>query len=375
MKIAVYETIDRIGSKGMEALEGSRLDLSYGLLRAVERSLWGDLSVRYVAVEESGQVLSLAPIYIGSNLNVNALMPRFMQRSYAVMIDKLGLASAYRVAIVGSLISDRGWIPMCSDCDRAAVLDLMLSEIDRVAREEQTDFCFIKDIHEEFPDTRRFLLAGFTRAFSLPTVRVPTAYESFDAYLGELTKNGRKHARKTFRKGEDVLTLRTVVDYMNLIPVVYPLFRKTYLKALYQFEELPPQFFKECASAEHPCTELLLCEKAGRIVGAMLIIYDGCDQLNKRIGLDYEQEETGLVYNLLMFQGLRIAIERGIQSVYLGQSTYIPKTRMGGKLEDQFIFLKAYSTPLRISVPVQRLWMRRYCSQRIMAILAQDIPV
>ena len=43
MRCAVYESIDDIGADRIAPLQGSVVDFSYGVLRALERSVWGDL--------------------------------------------------------------------------------------------------------------------------------------------------------------------------------------------------------------------------------------------------------------------------------------------------------------------------------------------
>src|SRR5688572_11138185 len=155
MHALVFDSIDQIGWEAIEPLAGYPLDFSYGLLRAVERSLWGDLSVRYLAVEEDNAIVAFTPIYIGTNLNFNALLPRLIQRSYVFMVDRLGAASGYTVAVVGCLMSDKGCIPTHPDCNTRAIVALMLPEIERIARAGGADFCILKDIHEDFPETRQ----------------------------------------------------------------------------------------------------------------------------------------------------------------------------------------------------------------------------
>src|SRR5258706_8697268 len=112
MRTKVYESIDALGCGRLEPLD-TGLDFSFGALRAIERSLWGELLVRYLTVEsDDGTVLAFTPVYIRSNLNFNALLPKAIQTGYDAMVGYLGMAMATRVAVAGSLISDRGWIPM-----------------------------------------------------------------------------------------------------------------------------------------------------------------------------------------------------------------------------------------------------------------------
>jgi hypothetical protein len=376
----VYKSIDDIGSDRLQALP-TGLDFSFGLLRVMERSLWGELLVRYVTVEnDSGTVLAFTPVYVGSNLNFNALLPRVVQTGYDALVGGLGMAMATRVALVGCLISDRGWIPMHPDLtERGEALRLLLEEIHRLSKEHAVQLSMLKDIHCDFPAEERALMrrAGFMESFSLPTIRVNTAYSSFEEYLNkQLSKNGRKHARKQFHKAEGTFSLRVIEDFEPWIPRVFALYRAVFLKAKYQFEELPPRFFVECARTMSPKTELVVCERTdGRIVGSLLIFYDDREQQNKRIGIDYDIADSGLIYNLLNYTGIQRAISRGITTLWLGQSSYLPKTRMGGDLDDQYLYIRAYDPVLKPTLPLQRLWMSRYSAANVLAGVEKGVSI
>jgi hypothetical protein len=365
MHCAVYQSIDEISPDRIAPLQGSPIDFSYGLLRALERSLWGDLKIRYLSIEEGGRVLAFIPVNIGTNIAFTAAMPVLVQTVYPALVDRLGLAAAYKIAVAGSLVSDRGFIPLHPDCDHAAVIDLMIRGIDALAREEKVQVCFMKDLHQDFPGRVRVRAAGFVECYSLPTVRIDTHFKSSDDYIQSLSPNGRSHARRTLRKVGKNFTLRVVKDFASLIPDVYPLFRATYMKAQFKLEELPPQFFVECGRAHPPSSEMVLCEKGSRIVGAYLVLYNAEQQLNKRIGIDYTEEESPVIYNVLNYYCIIRAIERGIPLSYLGQTTYTPKVRMGGRLEDQFIYVKGYDLGARLSLPLQRAWMNRYRAEQV----------
>jgi hypothetical protein len=148
-----------------------------------------------------------------------------------------------------------------------------------------------------------------------------------------------------------------------------------FLKAKYQFEELPPRFFVECARCASPKTELVLCERNdGRIVGSLLIFYDDREQQNKRIGIDYDIADSGLIYNLLNYTGIQRAIARGLTTLWLGQSSYLTKTRLGGEIEDQYLLIKAYDPMLKPTLPLQCWWMERYSAANIIAGLGKGTP-
>jgi hypothetical protein len=156
-----------------------------------------------------------------------------------------------------------------------------------------------------------------------------------------------------------------VTDYASIIPDVYPLFRATYLKARFKLEELPPSFFVECSRALVPSSELILCEKGSRIIGAYFVLYTPQQQLNKRIGIDYSDADSATVYNVLNYHCIIRAVERDIPLSYLGQTSYIPKVRMGGILENQFLFVKGYDLGVRATLPLQKAWMWHFRAAQV----------
>jgi hypothetical protein len=315
-------------------------------------------------------------VYLGSNLNFNALLPKVVQRGYDALVRLLGSAIATRVAVVGSLISDRGWIPTHPQlADRRVALKLFVDGLEKLSKRHKAKLALLKDIHQDFPpqDLECLKQLGFAVGFSLPTIRINTDYPSFEDYLQQhLSKNGRRHARKQFNKAQGLYNVHVLTDFEHMIPRVFPLHRAVFLKAQYQFEELTPNFFRECARSQNPKTELVVCERSdGRIVGSLLIIYDEHEQQNKRVGIDYEIADSGLIYNILNYTGIQRAIERRIPTLWLGQSSYTPKTRLGGELDDQYVLMKAYDPLLKPTLPLQCAWMRRYSKQVVLNGLEQ----
>lgn len=373
----VYDSIDALGPEVLGRFEGSRLDFSYGVLRALEKALWGDLSVHYLTVEADGQPQAFLPVYVGTNVNLNALLPKALQDGYFKLVRLLGAAIATRFAIAGNLISDKGWIPMLPDQASPALVTAMVSHVDAFSRAQKVKVSLIKDIHCAFPP--EWLAAieqqGYYQLYSLPTMIVDTPFSSFEDYSQSLSKNAKKHSRKVLKAAHERFTFETITDYGDQIDAIFPLFRATYLKAKYQFDESVPRFVEECARSTTPHTELIVCRKKGAIVGALINFYDDNEQLNKRIGIDYAQEDTPLIYAALMYEGIRSAIDKGLRRVYLGQSTYVPKARLGGRPEDEYFYVKSYDPILTLSLPWQRRWSENYRAERVERLALEGVSV
>jgi hypothetical protein len=377
MERKIYDSIEQIGPEAVASLGGSELDFSYGLLNAVEKGLFGDLVVHYLSLEEDGAIVSLMPVYLGTNVNINALLPRPIQEGYTKLVAWLGDIVKTRFVIAGSLISDKGWIPMRRGAESPELVEEMVGYIDEYAVANKAKVTLLKDIHSAFPAPwlERIESRGFQRLFSLPTVTVDTDYADFDAYIQGLKKNSRKHARKVLKAAAQRLAFETIDDYSDLIDLIYPLFRATYLKAKYQFDEATPYFFAQCAKTRDLGTELIVCKKDGHVVGALINFFNDREQLNKRIGIDYRDEDTPLIYTSLMYEGMRSAINRGLKRVYLGQSTYVPKVRLGGQVEDEYFYVKPYDSALKLSMPWQHRLSSGYKAERVEKLALEGISV
>ncbi|WP_416398613.1 GNAT family N-acetyltransferase [Allohahella sp. A8] len=377
MERKVYDSIDELGPELIARFEGSKLDFSYGILRAVEKGLWGDLRVHYLTIEAAGAAQAFMPVYVGTNININALLPQSVQDVYFKLVGLVGRSVKTRFAIAGCLISDKGWIPMLPEAASAELVEAMVSHIDCFSQQQNVQVSLIKDIHCAFPDDYlgRIEHHGYERLFSLPTVIIETDYKSFDDYTLSLTKNARKHSRKVLKAAHERFEFEIIEDYADYIEQIYPLFRGTFLKAKYQFDEAVPRFFLECARSREPQTELILCRKNGLIVGALINFFDDQEQLNKRIGIDYNQEDTPLIYTSLMYEGIRSAINKGLKRLYLGQSSYVPKLRLGGHIENEYFYVKAYDSLLKLTMPWQRRWSQNYEAKRVETLALEGVSI
>lgn len=377
MQRNMYESIEQLSPESINVLTGSPLDFSHGLLRVVEKGLWGDLEVRYLTIERDGRILAMLPVYSGSNVNINALMPKGLQNGIDRFVRSFGLAQRTSFCIAGNPISDKGWIPMAEDAAGPELVAAMTEHVEQYASSLKVQLCLIKDIHDDFPADWKAAIEhhGFQRTFSLPTVIVNTDFPSFDDYISALKKNARKHARKTLRAAESLLEFESTTDYRHMIDQVFPLLRGTYLKAKYQFDEGNPAFVQACSEIQDMGTELIVARKNGQVVGALINFFRDGEQLNKRIGIDYRQEETPLIYTSLMYQGIRSAVERGCKRVYLGQSTYVPKMRLGGWLEDMYFYVKPYDPLLKLMMPLSKRWSADYMAHKVEAKALEGISV
>ena len=206
MKTTIFNSIDELGEDFPSHFVGSELDFSYGLLKAIEKSIWGDLFVCYLVVEDNVGPAVFSPVFIGSNLNINTMLPRSIQEGYLKLVRHFGNHMKTRFVIAGSIISDKGWIPLRKDLlsneDKAhSVVSHFLSSLDELAIAHRAKIAMVKDIHESFPEKIKSCFGEnkYKALQSLPTVTINTDFIDFEGYMSSLTKNSRKHCRKVLK--------------------------------------------------------------------------------------------------------------------------------------------------------------------------------
>ncbi|MEO1335169.1 MAG: GNAT family N-acetyltransferase [Myxococcota bacterium] len=377
MRQAVLRSIDDIPIDQLSELEGSRLDFSYGLLRAVEKSLWGELDVNYLALYDADTLAGLIPAYTGTNLNINVLLPKWFQDGFLSIVRLVGSSAKTKVVVAGSIISDKGWIPTNPKYSTSLVAAEMTDFLTAFSKQQKVKAVMLKDIHESFPPDglEEMEKRGYNRLYSLPTVMVNTDFDNFSAYEQSLPKNSRKHARKVLKAAKRKLAIDIVEDYSAMIADIYPLLRATYRKANYKFDDATPWFLHEACSSVEPKSELIACRNGGRLVGALVNFFDGDAYMAKRIGIDYTDEMAPLIYTALMYRGIERAIERGCKQLYLGQSTYVPKMRLGGVIENEYFYVKVFDPVLRLTIPWQKRLSQAYEAKRVTEMALQGVSV
>jgi len=97
-----------------------------------------------------------------------------------------------------------------------------------------------------------------------------------------------------------------------------------FLKAKYQFEELPRVFFVSVLAVTRRRPSWSSASETTAHCRIAAAFYEETEQQNKRIGIDYRLEESGLIYNLLNYTASTGHFARA-QDTLARQSSYLPK--------------------------------------------------
>ncbi len=248
---------------------------------------------------------------------------------------------------------------------RREILDCLMAEMTRIAREQAIEFlCF-----KEFSGERAGLVQGlsdhgFFDAASLPEVNLDISWPDFASYMADLRHSYRRHVRRSLRKLGLVEPLPSGARAQAAAPKTptlalggpascpperfHELYRNVIDRAEVRLETLGEPFFRSLYETMGADMEVLVLAAAGDILGAALLMSGGGEMTFFLVGLDYSRRDEHDVYFNLIHGIVAAAIRSGCDRLRLGQTSYWVKQRVGG-----------VPTPVRFYLRVERRWVHR----------------
>jgi len=217
------------------------------------------------------------------------------------------------------------------DCDEPWALALLRATLEGYARKVRASLLLFKD----FPSHHREALAllaetGYKRVPSMPGAELPLEDGDFETYMQRrLSRVYRKGLRRKFRECERLggVTMEeaSAEGIEALVEEVYPLYRQTFERSSYRFEELTPAYFCDMLRAMGERAHLFVWRYQGRTVAfSLCMVHDGvlCDM---NVGLDYSVALHLHLYFITWRDIISWAMARGLKSYYTGPLNYDPK--------------------------------------------------
>ena len=200
-------------------------------------------------------------------------------------------------------------------------------------------------IHKEIPDDDIQKLGDaigddYILAPSLPAMEL--GLQSLEPYSSQLRKKYRVHYKRR-RKLAAERGLSWQVHRGKLSQALQDDIETLYFNILdrsgTQFEHLSGSYFaavmEQCEGAS-----IVLCRHGDKLVGFMLNIEGERTFHGLYLGYDPAYRDAAVYFNLI-YRSLDVALERGYQSIHLGQTSYEIKSALGAKRTNLYLALRA----------------------------------
>ena len=188
-------------------------------------------------------------------------------------------------------------------------------------------------LFKDFPSIYRESLAsltrhGYQRAPSMPAARLELDFPDFEEYMAsKLSKVFRKNLRRKLRASESgaPITMEVLTDAAHLVEDLYPLYRQTYERSDFKFEELNKEYFARIGQRIPDRVRYFIWRQNGRILAFNLcLVHDGTLQ-DLDVGLDYSVALDLHLYFRTWRDVIEWSLRNGVTAYHTGPLNYDPK--------------------------------------------------
>ena len=296
---------------------------------------------RHLLIEDAGGPLAIASLS-AMEFRVDLLAPGWVRRG-AESVRRSRPRFLRSPLVIGGL--PVSFNASCLRLRPGARADRVLRLIDREAADLARStgsgiICFKEFTDAETESAGGLRELGYFRAPSLPSCRLDLPHVSFEAYLASMRAGYRRQARATLRVRRDhgLLVRATSARDANP-PELHRLYSQVMDRAEYQLERLGPEFF-EALGRNLPETEAILVEHEGRLLAHAILAHGRTRSHFLLTGIDYARNREHHAYLNVVLEVVARCLERGAQSVELGQTSWALKARLGAVATRRHLFFR-----------------------------------
>lgn len=318
---------------------------------ACEEAPLAGFDLGYVAVTAAdAKVVAAAPIFHTQH-ELYASVSGPIRRALDALAKRIPRFLSLGVTGLGSPHVDRCHIGLDASLTREqklAVMHTMLTALDEAGRAHRNKLLAVKDLESSVaPEIGDALQTfGFAKIRSLPNTYLDLPYASWELFLKSHSRSTSRYFTRKERTLER-MRLEYREDIGDLSPKLHALYEQTrgQSKGDYgAFETLHPNYF---ATVKRHCgdrAQFMLCWLEDELVGFQLLMIGDKELSGKIIGMDYAVARELNLYFVNINQAIRLAINRRIPHVRMGNTAYAVKMVYGARLATHWIYFKHRST-------------------------------
>jgi predicted N-acyltransferase len=345
----VYDSIRRINPEEWNSLrERGDLFMDPRFIEAVENAMGRESRFRHVVVRDAeGRPVAtacLSSFVIGGASLAQGTVGKIL----SVLERIVPWAIRSKLILCGLPVSaGQSHVRFSPDADREAALRIIDSVARKFARAEWARLIVFKEIDPNgCRDLESLLSIGYRRADSYPMNRTLSRYDDFDDYLSHVDSKKRTTVRRSQRKFaksglrvEDRLGRDRAAELYT--DDVHRLYEAVADNSEVEFGYLPAGFFRELARQLPDNTVFSYVYRDDKVVGFLASLFSETTFHGLFVGLDYSLNSQSEIYFNLLYHLVDIALQRGSQEIYVGQTAdEIKNYKLGSYQVPMSIYVK-----------------------------------
>jgi hypothetical protein len=328
---------------GWNKLAGDSVFFNPVFLRCLEHMRDESFSVRYMVAHKSGNVMMIGVFHVtgfkAPDLETNVRGKSGFMRAMATSLVRKDALRKARILISGSAFAtgEHGFryakeldASMAAACLNEAIRLIMLQESEANAR---ISAVLIKDF---FPESRRFaeILSGtgytsFTVDHNMVMPVLPE-WKTFDDYLASMNTKFRTKAKGVMKKSGNLrVTAATAKDILDNLPRMKLLFDEVVSNAAFSLGKMNLDILPEMKERLGAGFRCLFLYRDDTLVGFLTSLKCGPHMEAFVVGIDYSCNRELAVYNRMLLEYVKIAIEERCQTIFFSRTASEIKSTVG----------------------------------------------
>lgn len=331
-----------------------RILCTHKCVEAMEKSGVSDGRCYYPVVYDGDEIIAHASVYfIGTELDLCAR--EAVKKIIDLIRRKWKNFFILRSLECGPPISIGNTISFKDGVKRDETLRLLSHAIEQLAKELGINFILFRDFYNEETEFYDLLKErGYMKIRNLPKAEIKIKWKSFDEYLDSMRSNYRRKIIKRMDKCANAgMSIRVMKDFSDNTRELKRLYDNVYDRAKeIKRERLSESFFQNINKYLGEKAVIISAVKDGRLIGYMLLLFNGKTLMSKFPGLDYEYNKEYCIYFNLFYRAVELAIETGMDRIDMGITTLDPKKDMGADIVTLNMYMRHSNPFLNKVIPV-----------------------
>ena len=158
----------------------------------------------------------------------------------------------------------------------------------------------------------------------------------------KLSKVFRKNLRRKLRASEDAapIDMEVMTDATRLVDEIYALYRQTYERSDFKFEELNREYFAAIGQRMPDCVRYFIWRQEGRIIAFSLCLVKDGTLHDLDVGLDYSVALDLHLYFVTWRDVIQWCLRNGVTAYHTGPLNYDPKLHLKLLLAPQDLYAR-----------------------------------
>ena len=347
ISVHLKHSLNEIEADIWDALTGGRLYISYGWLKTIEETAIDKVTPYYYLLEDDEVPVALAVCYESHKDNPFDLLNGFMLGKLERIAGAFGIS--FKPAFLCGPVRGNGDHVIVkqglSQQQRIAYMRFLIEEIEREAEKRRLSLFFTNVSEKEAELCKELQARKYNSTVVHPKNRLQIKWSSFADYLSDRETISRKD-KETFKyqinKNRKAGVRVRLLDELENEERLYQLLSEHHYRLNKQPFPYTENFIRSLRKNLGSDAMLLVAERAGEIIGVMILFQRGSEGWATFIGMDHNLSRNDFTYfNLAYYRVIDHAIQAGIKSLNYGGMLYRVKKRRGCTLEENYIFHRA----------------------------------